>query len=346
VRRRRRARAWGVPLGALALLSSAPLLAANSLCLTRDLFTPYLRIVRQSSKLTEQQQVRAFRGQVLAADPALYAPGVLGLAPDKLDAAIVAGLKASRTEEAQEAATAHWLSAELPQVLASFTRELPDFRCDFTLYLLPTLGQLDGAGRVVGGQPALLLGVDSIAHLESSEQLPVFLDHELFHRYHYQVAGFSDDPSDAQEIWRTLWVEGLATYASARLNPTHDLGDAFLAPRDLAEQCQPQLPRLARELASGLERRDPLLYAQYFRYGSAAAHDTHTPDRAGYYVGYRVAESLGRERTLQELAHLQGDALLNEIRAALESLQAKPDATSELARSGATAARVPHRTAT
>jgi hypothetical protein len=47
----------------------------------------------------------------------------------------------------------------------------------------------------VDAWPALVLDIDSIASEFSAKplQLHVFLDREIFHRYHSQVSGFSDD---------------------------------------------------------------------------------------------------------------------------------------------------------
>jgi hypothetical protein len=75
---------------------------------------------------------------------------------------------------------------------------------------------MDGAGRDVGGRPSLVFGVDTIAQFWMPQTLPIFLSHELFHRYHFQAAGFSDDLAERDLIWRSLWAEGLATYVSAR----------------------------------------------------------------------------------------------------------------------------------
>jgi uncharacterized protein YjaZ len=165
--------------------------------------------------------------------------------------------------------------------------------------LLISLGQLDGAGRIVNGRPALVLGVDTIAQVETESDLPLFIAHELFHRYHLQVGGFSDDPGEGQPIWRTLWAEGLATYASARLYPDHALADAWLFPRDLELRCRPLLPKLASDLLRNATP-DPALYRAYFAAGERVGD---IPPRAGYYVGYRVAELAAREYSLSALAH-------------------------------------------
>jgi hypothetical protein len=214
------------------------------------------------------------------------------------------------------------LQRALAETTERFAKALPDFRCDFVVHIAPTFGRMDGAGRVVGGQPALVLGPDVLASYQTPAQLPVFLAHELFHRYHFAAAGFSDDLAERDVTWRTLWAEGLATYASARLNPERPLADALLLPRDLAERATPLLPTLARELGAKLDDIDPPTFARFFEGGDASAKARGWPDRSGYYLGYLVAERLGQRRTLPELAHLQGPALRREIGDALAALAA------------------------
>jgi uncharacterized protein YjaZ len=146
--------------------------------------------------------------------------------------------------------------------------------------------------------------------------MPVFFTHELFHRYNYRVAGFSDDPGDRQPIWRTLWAEGLATYVSAELNPGRPLSDAMIFPPDLAERAAPQIKRLARALRDN-GAPNPRLYARYFELSDAKDG---IPPRAGYYVGYRVASLAAREYSLYQLAHLRGPALYRSINRWLDEL--------------------------
>jgi hypothetical protein len=277
-------------------------------------------LAAQTSALPPAEQVAQFRRRIVARFPGLYAETVLGLADVQvMDERILRALASARAPEAPGRRIAAVLVRDLPGYEQHFRRSFPDLRCDFPIYLTLTLGQLDGAGRLVDGRPALVFGVDTIAQLHSAEQLPVFVSHELFHRYHFQVAGFSDDPGDGQAIWRTLWAEGLATYVSARLNPDRPLSDAFMLPPDLAERAAPLTPRLAQELEDD-ETPDPALYAKYFTYRSPAAEAAGLPSRAGYYIGYRVAALAARGRTLQALAHRRGPALQAEIQRDLQSL--------------------------
>lgn len=197
------------------------------------------------------------------------------------------------------------------ETAARFRGQLDDFRCDFPVYLRSTHGELDGAGRVVDGKPSLVLDAEMIHQLHTAEQLPVFLTHEMFHRYHFAMAGFSDDDSASQPLWRTLWAEGLATYASAVMNPTRPLSDAWLLPADLDAQVQLLLGVLARTMVAQFESVDPATFRALFTWHTPVPGEP--PPRAGYYVGYRVAAELAKMGSLRELAHWDAERVKAEM---------------------------------
>ena len=132
---------------------------------------------------------------------------------------------------------------------------------------------------LVAGHPALVLGIDTMAAFETPAELPVVITHELFHRYNFQAAGFSDDPGNRQAIWRTLWPGGPATYVSCQLNPQVSLGDVLIS-KDLARRG----PKLIRRPAAALRGNGaphPSLYAEYFEGGSARARRAGIPQLSG-----------------------------------------------------------------
>jgi hypothetical protein len=290
-------------------------------CPVIDVFGDFVALSQRTAGKPPDQQQAEFRSTFLRAHGDLYTHEAIGLSPGpKLDARALDELETLRTDPAllrqREA-----LAGALSDVTARFGRAFPDFRCDFPIYLAPTFGAMDGAGRIVGGYPAMVLGVDTIARLEQAPQIPVFLTHELFHRYHLQAAGFSDDLAERDVIWRSLWAEGLATYVSAQLNPDRPLSDALLLPKDLEARAKPLVPVLAREMLSSLDRTDPKLFAAFFLYQDPAAAQAGWPSRSGYYLGYLVARRLAEHHTLPELAHLSGPQLRQEIGEALKALE-------------------------
>lgn len=306
------------------LIALAPLAsAAATSCPTIDAFGDFAALAAATANAPDAERLARFNQDFVRHYAALYVPDAIGLAPGPaLDAAALPALQAAELPKASA------LDATLRRVLvdtaARFANAFPDFRCDFPIWIAPTFGQLDGAGRVVAGKPSLILGPDVIARFETDDQLPVFVSHELFHRYHFEAAGFSDDLAERDLLWRALWAEGLATYVSAQLNPARPLADALLLPRDLQQKADPLVPALAAELARSLDDIDPAVFSLFFEYGDAHAKQQGRPWRSGYYLGYLVAQRLGAHRTLSELAHLQGPALRREIGDALAAMASEP----------------------
>lgn len=301
----------------LVILASAA--HAGPACRVDDAYADFVQRAQITQGTSDEARLAALH-DFLAAHAGLYTAEAIGIIPGpELERA---GLR----EMAAVSASAADFDAALQRALAvtadRFAQALPDFRCDFVVYVAPTFGRMDGAGRVVDGKPALVLGPDVIASYQTPGQLPVFIAHELFHRYHFAAAGFSDDLAERDLLWRTLWAEGLATYASARLNPDRPLADAMLLPRDLAERAAPLVPALAREISVRLDEVDPATFARFFEGGDASALARGWPARSGYYLGYLVAERLAQRHTLPELAHLQGPALRREIGEVLAALAA------------------------
>jgi hypothetical protein len=305
---------------AAAATTVATTAATTASCPVVDEFAEFVAFAQRTQPLPQDARLERFEHEFVAAHAALYVPTVTGFAPGPaLDAAARGTLQALDADGALAAHHAALLRT-LPRVIERFAAAFPDFRCDFPIHVAPTFGAMDGAGRIVDGRPALVLGPDTIARVESDEQLPVFVAHEFFHRHHARVAGFGDDLGERDLIWRALWSEGLATYASAQLNPQRPLADAWLLPRDLQERTEPLVPTLAAELLPALDRVDAQAFGLFFMGGSARAKALARPYRTGYYMGYLVARRLGERYTLPELARLQGPALRSEIGAALAEM--------------------------
>ncbi|MGH6890353.1 MAG: DUF2268 domain-containing putative Zn-dependent protease [Rhizomicrobium sp.] len=305
--------------GMFCLLSQAPGASAET-CPVVDATSAFWPLAERSATMTPGAQAAAFRSEVVARFPALYTDNVLGHENMRaLDKLAVASLLRTRRNGMKGRAVERDLVRSLPVFLAHFQKTFPDFRCNFPIYLMVSLGSLDGAGRMVGGKPALALGIDTIANYENPKWMPALIAHELFHRYNFQAAGFSDDPGDRQAIWRTLWAEGLATYVSGQLNPQASLGEVLFS-SDLAKRGPPLIGRLAAALRNN-DAPDPPLYARYFEGGGGGeAGAEPIPQRSGYYVGYRVVQLLAKRRSFYELAHLKGPSLHREIDGALDEL--------------------------
>jgi len=82
--------------------------------------------------------------------------------------------------------------------------------------------------------------------------MPAFFDHEIFHLYQRQAVG-SQAPQGDEPAWWTMWVEGLATYVSQRMNPSLEAQQVLWYPQEMVRRMENNLPH-----AAALMLRDPL----------------------------------------------------------------------------------------
>ena len=203
-------------------------------------------------------------------------------------------------------ATEQYLAANVPRYMQEFRQTFPDYRCDFTFYIAPSFGNMDGSAATVNGQYRILFAPDVIPRFHKLNELKILIDHETFHIYHHQASGvFGVDEEAIPTIEAALWSEGLATLVSWRMNPAVSLDVALLQP-GIPEGARSHLPAIATELLTHLEGRDESTYARYFEGGKPP--DGYPP-RAGYYVGVLIAQNLSKRYTLRQLAHLKGSVL-------------------------------------
>ena len=164
----------------------------------------------------------------------------------------------------------------------------------------------------MAGKNVFGIGLD---HLDPArpEQIEITIAHELFHLYHFQTFRASGG------LYRTLWAEGLAVYASAVVVPGHR--DSAYLGFDAAKmnRCAELLPALARELKANLSENDPRLHRIYF---GAEDNDTRVPPEAGYYVGLQIVKHLATQHAMAKLARMEANAVLRLLGTELDRLAA------------------------
>ncbi len=201
----------------------------------------------------------------------------------------------------------------------SFEAEFGGFRRPQTVYLVHSLGEMDGGTRQLPGGLFLIFGADVMARLHLSHRIQPFFHHELFHLHHADA--FADC---GETVWCDLWQEGLATHVAARLNPGATDSELLLevpepirAPVE-ANRAEAVCAVRARLDSGGRADRQALF--------SFRRMNERLPPRFGYYVGYLVAAELGRTRSLRALARLRPARARPLIEAALDRLAACPAA--------------------
>ncbi|GLQ47433.1 hypothetical protein GCM10007862_24840 [Dyella lipolytica] len=160
------------------------------------------------------------------------------------------------------------------------------------------------SGTLSDGTPVLAFAADSL--LLEQANLSIVVPHELFHLYHAQHAGISNDgvmPGVALTV--PLFEEGLATYVSGQLSPGHTDGELLLQ-NDLGNIPASRLPDIARRFLEDAQHRaiDPEHPEVFKRWFNAAAtpYQQGLPNRSGYWLGLQLIRYLRRTYTLAQIA--------------------------------------------
>jgi hypothetical protein len=280
---------------------------AAASCKLLDLMPRYWQSIDKSDAAAR------LHAAVIEPYPDLYNENYVDLPTgDKWQATIAEEQAYARSHRQEIVAADRYLSANAQLFMKQFARTFTDFKCDFTFYIAPSFGRMDGSAAFVNGEHRIIFAPDVIPRYHKLSELKVLIDHETFHIYHHQATGrFGASPEAVPTILEALWGEGLATFVSWRMNPAVSLDVALLQP-GIPEGSKPHLADIAKDLLAHLDTKDRPTYFHYF---AAGKQPEGYPPRAGYYVGMLIAEDLSSRYSLMQLAHLNGP----ELRASLVS---------------------------
>ena len=188
--------------------------------------------------------------------------------------------------------------AQLARYVDDFQTRFPDYRYDGEIWLLHSLGEMDGGTRELAGRSYLIFGADGLARYHAEGDDGAFFHHELFHTY--QQPAVRDCGDD--RVWSALWSEGLAIHVSQQMHPQADEKELLVDfPKGTVAKTRAVLPAAWAQLESALDSQDPLTMASLFQMSS---RDKSLPQRRGYYLGFLVAQEAAKSRDVAELAKL------------------------------------------
>ncbi|HEX5161314.1 MAG TPA: hypothetical protein VFV88_06300 [Steroidobacteraceae bacterium] len=278
-------------VGALPAFSRDSAKSAQYIDLTAD----FTRFVDATAGMEEAARVAQFRKQMDALLPGFYMPP-FGMTEDKYNAHIAKALQKFPTLRPQYEQVQRDFPAAFEAGIEHFRKQFPGFTPNVPVYLLHSVGEMDGGTRELNGRIYLIFGADVIASIHKPDEITPFLDHELFH-----VENGRFFP-ECGEVWCSLWAEGLATYAAKVMNPgasDRQLLLTYPTPiRPIVEPHWPDALCYTRDRLFSKEQRD----IEELFVGNSGGRQF--PERFGYYVGLRVAEEAGAKHTLAELAHM------------------------------------------
>jgi hypothetical protein len=192
-------------------------------------------------------------------------------------------------------------------------------------YLMVGLGGANAGELVVGGRGVAFICLEHFTGRVNPETygmglapdlIPLWIAHELAHAVRYtSPASHSDmrrlvtDLGGYYDYWATgsraplrelLINEGLAVHAAQAVAPGFDAADYFGYPRRQYNRLREMEAFLRRVVEPELDRSGLGLRLRYLSGGMSPSARLVAgrvlPERAGYYVGYRMAEALVAER--------------------------------------------------
>ena len=297
--------AWAI--AAITILATAPALAkAPGLVSLADAF-PKFYDATVGMPLAER--VARFRTEFGTPMPGFYAPRIRTEA--NYERAIARSLEGFPAIRARYEAVERSFPKAFAQGQRSFRKAFPDYRLTVPVYLLHSLGEMDGGTREIDGKVVGIFGADVIAKIHTPDTIKPFLDHELFHLYHQRFF------PDCDPLWCSLWQEGLAVYVAAQLNPGATDSQLLLTqPNPIRPAVEPRLREAMCSLSAKLESTKQEDYAPFF-FGQPSQGPF--PSRYGYLLGYMLVQKIGAGRTLEQLAKLPPGRVKAELVAAIAS---------------------------
>ncbi len=213
--------------------------------------------------------------------------------PDRYDSRVLKNLAAYPEQRASILAVSKEFANLFAPARQTFEATFGPVRSEQPMYLLHSMGEMDGGTRDLNGKETLIFGSDVIAKIHAGHDMTPFFHHELFHVWHEPRFG------ECEPLWCSLWEEGLATYVAGTMNPK--AGDAAL----MLDMPAPIRPPVDSNRSAAICAVAPLLdsikeedYASLF-YGNS--HLPGFPARMGYYIGYLVLSDIARTHSLAEL---------------------------------------------
>lgn len=258
-----------------------------------DLTPAFLALAHKTNALPDSDRVKAFHARFDSLVPGYYDDQ--GDYQAKFDVSIARALRELPTNRHKFEATARDFRRAFTRAQTKFRKILPDYRLDIPVYLLHSIGTQDGGTRDSGGRVAMYFGADVIAEIHDSTTIEPFLTHELFHIYHRRFF------SDCGKVWCSLWIEGLAVYATSSLNAgATDRQLLLTSPQPIRPGVEPRLKEAMCYLKLRLDRDQGL--GEFF-YGNP--NNGPFPPRFGYFLGFQLAQKTAAGRTPAQLARLK-----------------------------------------
>jgi hypothetical protein len=304
-----------------------------------NLLPDFLSVLEAANREAAYRQYRDAHRLILDAYWRNY---VLDPEAPHADEIVTAALSADRSDLYALAASTDIV--QLAEEAVARAEELIGVDAPTDTYLMVGLGGANAGELVVGGRGVAFICLEHFTGRVNpdtygmglpSDLIPVWVAHELAHTVRYTSASSASDlrrlvaeGGGYYDYWTTgsratlrelLVNEGLAVHASQAVAPGFDAADYFGYPRRQYNRLREMESFLRRAVEPDLDRCGLGLRLRYLSGGMSPAArlvgGRVIPERAGYYLGYRMTEALVAERGLAEA-----------VRAGAQEFQAAEDA--------------------
>lgn len=285
---------------AFSLIAAAPPPRTTGLQLV-DTTGDFDRIWTATRDIPDDLRAGAFEAAFAKVLPGFYSADRVKdfMTPEKYRAFVFKGLKAYPDRKAGIQRVSRQFSGLIGPAQASFEKAFGPMRGYPPVYLVVSFGEFDGGTRDLPEGTRLMFGADMIDRLHSNSPIQPFFHHELFHLLHRRTF------AECEIVWCGLWTEGLATYVASRLNPgASDESLLLTEPKPLRDAVEAHRTEAICAVRTRLDSTDMQEAGPMFMGGSRQI-SPNLPPRFAYYVGYLVAQDLGRARSLKQLAALK-----------------------------------------
>jgi len=286
-----------------------------------DLTDDFDSFWQSSQSLDEPARVAAFRSRMDPLLPGFYAPRG-GVDDARYARHVGQALAAYPQQRDGVREVSRRFSSLFAPALRSFERSLGPFREPQRIFLVHSLGEMDGGTRELARGVTLIFGADMIARYHLGHDIRPFFHHELFHLRHFTTF------RECGAVWCSLWSEGLATYAAKQLNPNATEAELLLTiPEPIPAQVEAHRAEAVCAVVSRFNSTSPDDLRALFSFRRL---NERLPPRFGYYVGYLAAAELGRTHGLRDLVAMTNDEVRPELERVLRRMAACPARVSSL----------------
>jgi hypothetical protein len=174
-------------------------------------------------------------------------------------------------------------AAAVQQVLdgrPAFKAIFPDFDPQADYYLTVSFDFV-GKASEVSGQKAELLALNRFD--PNDPELDITIAHEHFHLHHF--ATFS--PSGG--LYRGVWSEGMAVYASTLIHPGYRLSQYLSFSGPTIDEMHDLFGDLVDDILENIDSSDQTIKRAYL---GTEPNSTWIPPGSGYYVGFYLVQAL------------------------------------------------------